>query len=340
MRPGWDLHPRIQGFADLAIDYSGTRPLTKQLYPTNHYLLISKPACRQSLCYHISVKKLIVILVASVILGGCTIRNPFLKKPAGLSIATTTPSVVFINGEEKGQAPFSNQDLKPGSYSIKLVPEGGVDGQNFSLWETSVDLRAGATTIINHTFAELEVDSFGSVLELRQDVAGKTYLSIVTDPDTVNVSLDGKPSGYTPLSKIEVSPGSHQLLLTSPGYKEQELAVQAVKDYNLIVNAKLASDTITLTTPPPEASASSPSAEIKPEVTEDEVLKPYVVIGDTGTGWLRVRSEPSSTGDELGKVNVDEKLKYLGESTETGWYKVEFEGSPGWISGKYATIVK
>jgi uncharacterized protein YgiM (DUF1202 family) len=55
---------------------------------------------------------------------------------------------------------------------------------------------------------------------------------------------------------------------------------------------------------------------------------------------LRIRKESSGSSDELGKANTGEKLKYLGESTDLGWHKIEFEGSVGWVSGKYATIVK
>ncbi|EKD79974.1 MAG: hypothetical protein ACD_40C00234G0003 [uncultured bacterium] len=64
------------------------------------------------------------------------------------------------------------------------------------------------------------------------------------------------------------------------------------------------------------------------------------MIGETGTGWLRVRKEASGTSDELGKANTGEKLKYLGESTDLGWHQVEFEGNSGWVSGKYVTVVK
>ncbi|MFH1244174.1 MAG: SH3 domain-containing protein, partial [bacterium] len=104
-------------------------------------------------------------------------------------------------------------------------------------------------------------------------------------------------------------------------------------------NFKLASATITLTSP----AISSASAVPSPSAIDHQPLtidKPYVLIGETGTGWLRVRKDASGTSDELGKANTGEKLKYLGESTDLGWHQVEFEGSQGWVSGKYTTIVK
>ena len=65
-----------------------------------------------------------------------------------------------------------------------------------------------------------------------------------------------------------------------------------------------------------------------------------MIINETGTGWLRVRKDPSASSEELGKANVGEKLKYLGDTTDTGWFKVEFESQPGYVSGRYITLVK
>lgn len=58
------------------------------------------------------------------------------------------------------------------------------------------------------------------------------------------------------------------------------------------------------------------------------------------SGGLNVRKDASSSSDVLGKAKIGEKLKYSGETTEAGWFKVEFEGSTGWVSGKYVTLVK
>lgn len=69
-------------------------------------------------------------------------------------------------------------------------------------------------------------------------------------------------------------------------------------------------------------------------------MKPYVEIGETGTGWLRVRAEASGSSAELVKIAVGSKVPYLNE-TVSGWHKIEYAtGKQGWVSGKYATIVK
>lgn len=293
--------------------------------------------------------KFLIIIASTFLLGGCTIRNPFLKKPAGIDITSTPTSTVFLNGEEVGTTPFIVADLTPAKYQIKLVPESG--SGNYSIWETQLTLKGEVTTIINKNFAEAETDSSSYILELRPEPGEGTYLSIISDPDTVNLNIDGTPTGYTPVTKLDSTPGSHQLSLSSPGYKPLELSVNTVKGYNLVINIKLASDQILLTSPPPATTSAIPPTE--PTESTDLPTNqhadlpaqagtptPHVIIQETGTGWLRVRKEPSSSGEELGKADVGETLPYLGETSDTGWHQVEFEGQKGWLSAKYVKLVK
>jgi len=301
------------------------------------------------------MKKFLFILLTSIFLGGCTVKDLFVKPTSGLEIFTNPTSTVFIDGENKGQSPFTDKKIKPGTYTIKLVP---ASGENFQPYETKLELVSKASTVISRNFAPSELDVSGYTLQLQEEPSGQTFLSIISDPDTINVTIDDKPSGFTPLSKLATTPGSHSLLVSSPGFIEQNLSVNAVAGYNLIINFKLASQTITLTPSTPASDSASaviapltdstakasPSASPKvstattPAATD--MAKPYVLIGETGTGWLRVRQDASGTSPELGKADTGEKLKYLGESTEVGWFKVEFEGAIGWVSGKYVTLVK
>lgn len=288
------------------------------------------------------MKKILFVFIASLVLGGCTLRNPFIKKPAGLEISSTPASTVFLNGENVGETPYSNKNLKPGDYTIKLVP---TSGESLTPFEIKRKLGSQVTTVIVRSLRSSEPDSSGYILTFEPEPGNKTYLSVISDPDAVNLSIDGQPSGFTPLSKIEIAPGSHTIGITSPGYLDQSIQVNAVKNYNLVVSAKLASQTINLISEPvasgsaEPAPSSTPSASVAPAIIET-ITKPYVTVLATETGWLRVREEPSGASAELGKANTGEKLKYLGETTETGWHKIEFAGKPGYVSGKYVTLVK
>lgn len=306
------------------------------------------------------MKKLWIVLISSLVLGGCTPKDLFVKPPAGLEINTVPASTVFLNGENKGETPYSDKNVKPGTYTLRLVPS---SGGNLPPYETKLNLTSKASTVISRSFAQSDLDASGYTLQLQEETSGETYLSVISEPDTVNVTLDDKPSGFTPLSKMVIAPGSHSLLVTSPGYLEQTLSVNAVKGYNLIVNFKLASQTITLAPATPSTPSASPialastlpSASTSPKsspsaspkaspVLTATVEKPYVVVSDNAdtqaSAGLNVRKDASSSSEVLGKAKVGEHLKYLGETTEAGWFKVEFEGSTGWVSGKYVTLVK
>ena len=83
------------------------------------------------------------------------------------------------------------------------------------------------------------------------------------------------------------------------------------------------------------------NSDLPKEVTRDEQPKEpektyQVEILATPNGFLRVRSEPSTTADELVKVKSGEKFKYIEEDSKTGWFKIEYEeGKEGWVSGEF-----
>lgn len=296
---------------------------------------------------------MILVIITSIFLSGCTITNLFVKKPAGLEINTSSTATVYLGEKNLGTTPLSNQNIAPGTYTLRIIP---ID-TTLAPYEATLDMKPAVSTIITRTFGTTALDSFGNTLSLIPDQVGKAVVSVVTDPDTANLTIDGVPSGFTPLSKREITPGSHELIIGTPGFAEQKIPINTAKDYNLLVNVKLKAESITLTPPIPSPIASS-SAEIiltspvplssplassiaSPTLTLDP---PYVTVSDSpdvqSSGGLNVRKEPSSTADPLGKAKIGEQLKYLGETTTAGWHKVEFEGSVGYVSAKYAILTK
>lgn len=306
------------------------------------------------------MRKLLVVVFSSLILGGCTVSNLFVKKPAGLEVTTSSPATVFLDDKDLGKTPLKNQNINPGSYTLRLIP----DDTTLAPYETSVVLESAASTVITRTFGETLLDSFGYSLSLVPGPSEVATLSVISDPDTGSLTLDGVPSGFTPLSKRELTPGTHEVIVGTPGYAEQKISVITALGFNLIVNVKLKAEPITLTQPQvatsaatltatpsplpsPQAIASTtPTSSISPKSSPSPTLlaKPYVTVSDSpdvvSAGGLNVRKEPSSSADSLGKANVGEHLKYLGETTSAGWHKIEFEGSVGYVSAKYATLTK
>lgn len=55
-------------------------------------------------------------------------------------------------------------------------------------------------------------------------------------------------------------------------------------------------------------------------------------------GNYYVRTEPHTKAATLGVARRGTELPYAGEIAENGWYKVQFEGASGWISGKCGVL--
>ena len=53
------------------------------------------------------------------------------------------------------------------------------------------------------------------------------------------------------------------------------------------------------------------------------------------TTSLNVRSGPSADYDKLGSLKTGQQVKVTGKTEQTGWYRIEYNGKTGYVSGKY-----
>jgi len=292
----------------------------------------------------------LIIIVASLalILIGLIVKNKFFGRPGpgALQISTTPKATVFIDGTQVGVTPFFDDKLKSGEHTVKLVPEATTD--NLVSWEGKVNLTPGILTAINRNFATSEAFSSGEIIWLEKiSSRDKSSLSVISTPDQAVVKVDSEPKGFSPVLVENLSPGSHQLIVGTPGYEERTISAKTVAGYKLIVNVQLAQkiEGIEEATPSAQLSPSpspeaSPTPKTTPKPTGTPPEKPYVLIKETPTGWLRVRMEPSASATEAAKVNPGEMFPYLNEE-KSGWYKIEYEeGKEGWVSGVYVELVK
>ncbi len=278
-------------------------------------------------------------------------------------------ATVFLNGNHVGQTSYFDEELKPGEYTLKLIPE----GQENKQWQKDVQLTPGVLTVANYNFKETEEQSNGYLLSLEPiSQKDKAQLSIISMPDGAVVSVDGEPKGFTPLSLDEVNEGEHVINISTPGYQETEIQAKTIAGYKLIANVQLGrsleeeatdsaetdeeatasaekedaedetieeSDTEEETTTDTEETDTEEDAQ----VSDEDMERPYVEIKETSTGWLNLRSEPSTAeGDEtvIKKIDPGDKYPFI-EVNDTGWYKIEYEeGKEGWISGKYAELYR
>jgi len=80
--------------------------------------------------------------------------------------------------------------------------------------------------------------------------------------------------------------------------------------------------------------AKSSLTDLTKKMLKTPPLTDKVKILPTGTGWLRVRSEPSLSAGEITKVNVGESFEILAE--QEGWVKIKLpDGVTGWVSSDF-----
>ncbi len=232
-------------------------------------------------------------------------------KTAGISIETNVPAYVFIDGRQVGRSPYDGT-LSPHVAIVKLV----AFDQSLPSYETKVDLVVGIKTVIRRNFAQTEALSSGQIISFEKTPTEDFGISVITSPDAAQVILDGKPKGFTPIKIPKVGLGTHQLSLVSSGYIDSTFNVKTVDGYRLVVIAKL---------------AQAQQATDQGQVSEVEILKNALS--------LRVREAPNDTSAEVGQVNIGEKYKLVGKSSDSIWYEIDLGGGKsGWILAQYASI--
>lgn len=56
------------------------------------------------------------------------------------------------------------------------------------------------------------------------------------------------------------------------------------------------------------------------------------------TGDVNIRTQPNTQGEILGVLKKGGQLPYACETSADGWFKVDYNGKQGWVSGKYARL--
>lgn len=267
---------------------------------------------------------IILIVLGIIIVGVALFLLGFLKpESAGLLVESVPAATVFIDGEQVGRTTYE-ATRKPGEIVIKLIPQ-SLD-EVLVPFETKVTLTSGIKTVIKREFGDSEETSSGEILSFEKIGGDSSGLAIVSLPNAAQISIDGATRGFAPYKTSSITPGEHKIVVSAPGYSERALSIKTVEGFKLTVVVKLAPN----------------GEEILEE--EEEIEEPKQVeveILSTSTGFLRVRSEPSILGEEVGRVEPGEFYPYLDEDEDTGWLKIEYEeGKEGWVSGQYAKKVE
>lgn len=300
------------------------------------------------------MKKIILLVIILIVLIGVGVFFIRGKNESGalaiLKVNADTPATIFLNNETIGKTPYEDK-VKPGEYTIKLIPE----STSSISWEGKITLQPNLLTYINRELKESELASSGEVLSLKKISKGDTEISVISTPDRAMVKIGDKDYGSTPVVIHDLEPGEYDLSVTLTGYTSRTVKVKSTKGYQLNIVFNLANSSILEPSPSPlvevtPASTPRPSAKTTPMASGKTTPKssgtiaspppkPYIEVLDTPTGTLNVREESSTGSKILSKINPGEFYSLLDEEivNSTAWYKIEYEANKeGWVSSQYA----
>lgn len=300
---------------------------------------------------------LLFVLIRFVVLN----RTP---RQGQLKITSNVAARVLLENRDIGKTPLE-QKMNTGDYSIRLVPEN--TDQSISSWQGRITINPNTLTYINRDLSQSELTSAGEQLWIEKIAGNAAELSVISVPDGANVILNDQPRGVTPISLTDLPQGDHTLVISSPGFEPRTVKIKLTSGYRVVSSLSLALSpsqiaspptlmakeasaaaslvvptkqpvTPTLTLAPSSTKAPTPTRTPTPTVKSVAGTPAIVRITDTPIGFLRVRKEPSTASEEIGRAQPGEEYSVL--SQQNTWYKIEFESTEGWISAQYAEKVE
>jgi hypothetical protein len=240
-----------------------------------------------------------------------------LQPKAGIRIESSSKSEVVIDGKAVGETPYQNESLNVGEMLVELKPDQQeASTAAFSGWQGRIKLNPGTLTVVNRELAATQAGSSGEVITLEKG-SGAT---IVSTPSEAEVFIDGQSVGRTPIAVSDLKSGEHQFLISKENFLKRNIRATVVDKYTLNLTVDLA----------------IAEADLSQIPTIPQTSSNQVVVKQTPTGFLRVRSAASTNGDEVARVNPGDVLTLLEELS--GWDKVRLsDGREGYVSTTYVT---
>lgn len=290
-------------------------------------------------------KKIFWVLVVLVVLGVAIrfgyqpiTRTLGLVPLAGIHVEADVPSKVFLNGQQVGTTTYESKTLSAGDYLVEVKPDisqASVSAMIASSsatpdWKREIHLNQGTLTVVHREFINSPPTSSGEVITLEK---GKG-VTIVTDPADAEVSVNGQTRGSSPLHLADLTSGEYQFIINKDNYLKRSIRATLVDGFNLTLTVDLAPNGVSTASPAPSPSTTTaPSGTPVPSASVSASTFQVVVTG-TPNGFLRIRSNPSTSSSEVTRVNDGTVMTVLDETN--GWYHVQLsDGTKGYASSVY-----
>lgn len=216
-----------------------------------------------------------VLVTAGSVTGIDAVLVPL--PPTGTIWVTSRPekAKIFVDGEFRGLTPGASTETG-GTHSVLLTRTG------YSDYSDTVNVSTGSTTFVSGVLEPL--------------VSGTGYISVSSSPPGAQVSLDGIPSGATPVI-IDSSPGQHSLSLALDGYRGYTTTISLARGETTPVDVVLETAEQVTPAPTPPREAGSISVASFPDGA-------YVFIDDEMRGATPVKVSGLAPGTYTVRISM------------------------------------
>lgn len=179
-----------------------------------------------------------VFLLVRLILPWLQPSNGYLR-----ITSSAAATAVLLDGNQVGQTPYAGNKIKIGDHKLTLQGKFAtsssktVAGKSFS-WSAELPIASNIQTVVNLDLGPSETFTASEILSLQK---GTTSISIASEPNHVNISMDGENLGQTALVK-EVPTGVHRLNLSKDGYSSRQIDINVPSGYQTIIQVTLAAN--------------------------------------------------------------------------------------------------
>jgi len=179
--------------------------------------------------------------------------------PEGLRIETRPPGAsVWMDGRPAGETPLSIKDLRPGTHQLRLSLEGHAPSE--LIFEVPEGTSAVPLSfIMPPLLAPAEIHS---------------------EPEAATVMVDNKVIGLTPIQKLSLNPGSHEIRIERTGFLPAVKKVEAHPGVKLLVQARLDPAPRDLVPAPAQSPVVPPLTEGMLVELDPSVLPPRHIFGE------------------------------------------------------------
>jgi hypothetical protein len=253
-------------------------------------------------------------------------------QPAGLSLTSDPDGVkVKIDGKEVGQTPLLVEDIETGIHDLHLSLE------KFETRQISIRLENGYRLRVSSKIPLLPFPATEpAMLNFGDEKTTVCTLSptetVFTDPASLakGIIYWVRTRGLGAVeTKLDYFVDAEGVLFNSAGevFEPANFTGEAVEKIAVGYLGKAG-----------DSDLSEPARASLVALTKKVLKTPPLVdkarILPTGTGWLRVRAEPSLSSAEVTKINVGESFEILAE--QEGWIKIKLaDGGEGWVSSSF-----